>query len=92
MSGEPIRNNLAIALAVIFVGGGCLGWVGTKTLDHAFGDVREHTRQIVKLQTKVDHNEEKIESLENVVADFALMKEMLIRVDERTAGWEPNHD
>ena len=35
-----IKNNLSRAMAVILVGGGCLGWLGGRVVDYTFDDVR----------------------------------------------------
>jgi len=87
---DPIKNNLTIALAIIFVGGGCLGWIGTRTLDYAFSDLRDLRTEVTENTSEIKHNRTDINKLEGYVKDLALMKEMVIRIDERTAGWEPD--
>ena len=37
-----IKNNLSRAMAVILVGGGCLGWLGGRVVDYTFDDVRQN--------------------------------------------------
>ena len=87
---DTIRSNLTLALAVIFVGGGCVGWVGTRTLEYAFEDVREHGKAIVELQSDAEHNTREIAEIKQAMSDFAIVKEMVVRIDERTALWEPD--
>lgn len=89
MSEKNITDHLTTAIAVILVGGLCLGWVGSRAVDYTFSEVRENSvfrvRQIE--ENKQIHKD--IEENTAAIRDIAIMKEMLIRVDERTAKWEP---
>ena len=97
---SAVKNNLAMAMAVLIVGGGCLGWVGNKAVDYTFSDVRKNTESRIEVNSEIahiksdsineiKHLEARLDRMEAAVADFALMKEMLVRVDERTSQWEP---
>jgi len=91
-----IKNNLAIAMAVLIVGGGCLGWVGNKAVDYTFSDVRENTEFRIGAENEIKHVIKDVEENTKAIKDFAQMKELLIRIDERTkktdertSKWEP---
>jgi len=87
-----VKNNLAIAMAILIVGGGCLGWVGNKAVDYTFSDVRENTEFRIGAQKEIDHVVKDVEENTKAIKDFAEMKELLIRLDERLDKWEPVGD
>ena len=90
MCAEPVmRNQLALAMGILLVGGGCLGWVGNKAVDYTFSDVRKNTEARIELANEVRHLDEKVDKLEDALAAVAVMKELVIRIDERTSEWEP---
>ena len=86
---NSIKNQLAIAMAILVIGGGCLGWVGNKAVDYTFSDVRKNTESRIILTGEIKHLTEEVSELKDALASVALMKEMVIRIDERTAKWEP---
>jgi hypothetical protein len=86
-----VRNNLAMAMAVLLVGGGCLGWVGNKAVDYTFSDVRQNTEARIELTNEVKHLSEEVTELKDALAAVAIIKEMVVRIDERTANWEPQN-
>jgi len=85
-----IKNNLALAMAVLIVGGGCLGWVGNKAVDYTFSDVRENTEFRIGARAEIEHVIKDVEENKQAIKDFAEMKELLIRMDERLDKWEPH--
>ena len=100
---SAVKNNLALAMAVLIIGGGCLGWVGNKAVDYTFADVRKNTESRIEVNSEISHIktdsknefkhlEDRLDRIEETMADFAMMKDMLIRVDERTSKWEPTND
>ena len=89
---NSIKNQLAIAMAILVIGGGCLGWVGNKAVDYTFSDVRKNTESRIILTGEIKHLTEEVSELKNALASVAIMKEMVIRIDERTAKWEPVND
>lgn len=84
-----IKDNLSRAMAVILVGGGCIGWVGNKAVDYTFSDVRKNTEARIEMRNEVGHIKSDVEENTQAIKDFAEMKELLIRIDERTSEWEP---
>ena len=79
-------------MAVLVVGGGCLGWVGNKAVDYTFSDVRKNTESRITLTGEIKHLTAEVVELKDALASVAIMKEMVIRIDERTAKWEPVND
>ena len=86
---NSIKNQLDLAMGILLVGGGCLGWVGNKAVDYTFSDVRKNTEARIHLENEVRHLDEKVNKLEDALAAVAVMKELVIRIDERTSEWEP---
>jgi hypothetical protein len=84
-----IKNNLAMAMAVILIGGGCLGWVGNKAVDYTFADVRQNTESRIETKAELKHLKQEVVEIKNDLKDLAIIKEMVIRIDERTQKWEP---
>lgn len=89
---SAIKNHLAMAMGVLLIGGGCLGWVGNKAVDYTFSDVRKNTEARIELTNEVRHLDEKFDKLEDALAAVAVMKELVIRIDERTSEWEPTSE
>ena len=89
---SSIKNHLAMAMGVLLIGGGCLGWVGNKAVDYTFSDVRKNTESRIELTNEVRHLDEKFDKLEDALAAVAVMKELVIRIDERTSEWEPTSE
>lgn len=87
---STIKNHLALAMGILLIGGGCLGWVGNKAVDYTFSDVRQNTEARIQLANEIKHLDEKVDKLENALEAVAIMKELVIRIDERTSEWEPN--
>ena len=87
---STIKNHLALAMGILLVGGGCLGWVGNKAVDYTFSDVRQNTEARIQLANEIKHLDEKVDKLEDAIEAVAIMKELVIRIDERTSEWEPN--
>lgn len=84
-----IKNNLSRAMAVILIGGLCLGWLGGKAVDYTFDDVRQNTEFRIGAEKEIGHVIKDVEENTQAIKDFAKMKELLIRIDERTGKWEP---
>jgi len=87
---STIKNHLALAMGILLIGGGCLGWVGNKAVDYTFSDVRQNTEARIQLANEIKHLDEKVDKLEDALEAVAIMKELVIRIDERTSEWEPN--
>mgnify|MGYP000070456942 FL=1 len=87
---STIKNHLALAMGILLIGGGCLGWVGNKAVDYTFSDVRQNTEARIQLANEIKHLDEKVDKLEDAIEAVAIMKELVIRIDERTSEWEPN--
>ena len=87
---STIKNHLALAMGILLIGGGCLGWVGNKAVDYTFSDVRQNTEARIQLANEIKHLDEKVDKLETALEAVAIMKELVIRIDERTSEWEPN--
>ena len=87
---STIKNHLALAMGILLIGGGCLGWVGNKAVDYTFSDVRQNTEARIQLANEIKHLDEKVGKLETALEAVAIMKELVIRIDERTSEWEPN--
>lgn len=85
---QAVRNHLALAMGILLVGGGCLGWVGNKAVDYTFSDVRKNTEARIELTNEVRHLGEEVSKLEDALTAVAVMKELVIRIDERTSEWE----
>jgi hypothetical protein len=90
MCAESVKNNLAMAMAVLIIGGGCLGWIGNKAVDYTFSDVRDNTEARIEHKAEIEHLREDVSELKSAVKDFAKMKELMIRTDERLSQWEPH--
>ena len=84
-----IKNNLAMAMAVIMAGGASLGWIGNKAVDYTFSDVRSNTVSRIELTSEISHLKEEVIDLKTALASVAIIKEMVVRIDERTQKWEP---
>ena len=79
-----VKNNLAIAMAVLIVGGGCLGWVGNKAVDYTFSDVRENTEFRIAKEVEDAHTKQELIELKALSkqqsADTQFNKETLIKI------------
>ena len=84
-----IRSNLGVAMAVIMAGGASLGWIGNKAVDYTFSDVRQNTEARIELTSEISHLKEEVMDLKTALASFAVIKDMVVRIDERTQKWEP---
>jgi len=85
-----VKNNLAIAMGVILIGGGCLGWIGNKAVDYTFSDVRDNSAFRIEAIVEIKHLTKEVTELKDALAAVAVIKEMVVRIDERTANWEPH--
>jgi hypothetical protein len=90
-----VRNNLARAMAVLLIGGGCLGWIGNKAVDYTFSDVRKNTEFRISSEvegeyTKMELSELKALAHEGVV-ERRINHDLLILINSKLEGWEP-HD
>ena len=87
-----VNNNLSRAMAVIIIGGIGLGWLGGKAVDYTFNDVRENTEFRIGAISELNHVKSDVEDNTRAIKELALIKELVIRIDERTSKWEPNED
>jgi hypothetical protein len=85
-----VQNNLARAMVVLIIGGGCLGWIGNKAVDYTFSDVRQNTEARIEYKAEIRHVQEDVAENTDAIKDFAMMKELMIRMDERLSQWEPH--
>ena len=81
---SAVKNNLAIAMAVLIVGGGCLGWVGNKAVDYTFSDVRENTEFRIAKEVEDRHTQKELAELKELVVlqgkNSQFNKETLIKI------------
>lgn len=84
-----VKNNLAIAMAILLVGGGCLGWVGGKAVDYTFDGVQKNTEFRIGAEKEIRHVVEDVADNTEAIREFAKMRELLVRMDERISKWEP---
>lgn len=89
MTAKSVSEQMYLAIAVIIVGSISLGWLGSKAIDYTFSDVRQNTEYRVKSTEEIKQVRRDVAKLEQAMSDIAVMKEALIRVDERLAQWEP---
>ena len=85
-----VQNNISKAMAILIIGGGCLGWIGNKAVDYTFEDVRENTEFRIGARSEIEHVVSDVAENTQAIKDFAQMKELLIRMDERLDKWEPH--
>lgn len=83
---------MSIALAVILVGGICLGWVGGKAVDYTFDEVRANTEFRVSRSEAIKHERITIQSLKESIEDISksqrIIADSVIRTEERLKQWE----
>lgn len=84
-----VKNNLAVAMAILLVGGGCLGWVGGKAVDYTFDGVQKNTEFRIGAEKEIRHVVEDVADNTEAIKEFAKMRELLVRMDERMSKWEP---
>ena len=92
-----VKNNLAMAMAVLIVGGGCLGWVGNKAVDYTFSDVRENTEFRIAKEVEDEHTKQELAELKELIKSEAEKgererkenKDLLIEIRLEMKGWEP---
>ena len=90
-----IKNNLALAMAVLLVGGGCLGFVGGKAVDYTFNDVRENTEFRISAEVENEHTKEELSELKAMFKVNATKGEverrvnhdLLIEIRAEMKGW-----
>lgn len=91
---STIKNNLAMAMAVLMVGGGCLGWVGNKAVDYTFSDVRENTEFRISTEVENEHTKQELSELKEMMLLGAeksnINHDLLIQIAERLKQWEPH--
>lgn len=89
-----VKNNLATAMAVLLVGGGCLGWVGNKAVEYTFSDVRQNTEFRISKEVQDAHVREEIGELKFLLTSnkdtLTVNRESLIQIKEQLKRWEPN--
>jgi hypothetical protein len=91
-----IKNNLALAVAVLIVGGGCLGWVGNKAVDYTFSDVRQNTEFRISAEVENEHTKQELSELKEIAIRGELERRMnhdlLIEIRAEMKGWERSDD
>ncbi len=90
MGEKTIKEHLTLCIAIILVGGLCLGWVGGRAIDYTFKDVRENTMFRVSQDSENQHIQDQIDDLEDALKMLPAMNEAIIRIDERIQQWEPS--
>ena len=87
-----VKNNLAIAMAVLIVGGGCLGWVGNKAVDYTFSDVRENTEFRISAEVENEHTKQELAELKAIAMrgedERRMNHDLLIEIRAEMKGWE----
>jgi len=88
-----IKNNLAIAMAVLLVGGGCLGFVGGKAVDYTFSDVRQNTEFRISAEVESEYTKQELSELKALANEGAIERranhDLLIEVLAKLDKWEP---
>lgn len=89
-----VKNNLAIAMAVILIGGGCLGWIGNKAVDYTFADVRDNTEFRIAKEVEDAHTKQELVELKKLAKEGAeerrVNHDLLILINSKLERWEPN--
>lgn len=79
---EALKKQLAQAVAIIFVAGGCVAWLGDKIIDYTFEDVRSNTNFRVSKTEEIKNMKEDINYLQKAIPE---MNEKLSSIDKNTA-------
>jgi len=93
---STVKNNLAMAMAVLLIGGGCLGWIGNKAVDYTFSDVRENTEFRISAEVENEHTKQELSELKAIAISGAserkMNRELLIQIRAELKGWERADD
>lgn len=88
-----IKNNLAIAMAVLLVGGGCLGFVGGKAVDYTFDGVAKNTEFRISAEVENEYTKKELSELKTLANKGAIERranhDLLIQVLSKLDRWEP---
>jgi hypothetical protein len=88
-----VQNNISKAMAILIIGGGCLGWIGNKAVDYTFEDVRENTEFRISKEVEDEHIKEQMSELKILakegVVERGLNHDLLILINSKLEGWEP---
>ncbi len=91
-----VKNNLATAMAVLLVGGGCRGWVGNKAVEYTFADVRQNTEFRISKEVEDAYVRKEIGELKDLLTSnkdtLTINREALIQIKEQLKRWEPGGD
>lgn len=89
-----IKNNLSRAMAVILVGGGCLGWLGGRVVDYTFDDVRLNSEFRISKEVEDAYTKQELSELKKLAKEGAeerrVNHDLLILINSKLEGWEPN--
>jgi hypothetical protein len=88
-----VQNNISKAMAILIIGGGCLGWIGNKAVDYTFEDVRENTEFRISKEVEDEHIKEQMSELKMLakegVVERRVNHDLLILINSKLEGWEP---
>lgn len=81
-------------MAVILIGGGCLGWIGNKAVDYTFADVRDNTEFRIAKEVEDAHTKQELVELNKLAREGAeerrVNHDLLILINSKLERWEPN--